>query len=135
MDTANNKQPKFRLLPYVFTLAYSIIFVQTLIIGFDRLGMVGVLVACASAYAPLGLIAGAVWRPALLPLSIVAALPATLYLAYLYGWSLKFVTTVAHGMPLVLEPLTVFVCYFIGAWTGKVIANFFTQRKLFAGQQ
>ena len=125
---------KFRLIPYVFTLSYSIIFVQALIIGFDREGMMGVFIASTCAYTPLGIIAGAAWRPRLLPLSIVAAIPVWLFLLVLYDWSIPAIVTGMVGrVPLVLEPLSVSVFYFVGTWAGKKLAAVSKQRKLFAG--
>ncbi len=135
MDSkGNHAQPTPRVLPFVFTFAYAIIFVQALIYWFDREGMTGVFIASGCAYTPLGLIAGAAWRPSLLPLSVVAATPVWVFLLVLYDWSIVAIVTGMVGrVPLVLEPLSVSLFYFVGAWAGKKLAGAFKQRKLFAG--
>ncbi len=39
---------------YIFTLAFSTVFVQALMFGYDSAGMRGVFIAAAIAYIPLG---------------------------------------------------------------------------------
>ncbi|MEK7248898.1 MAG: hypothetical protein AAB209_00605 [Bacteroidota bacterium] len=77
---------KRQVLPYFFTLAFATVFVQALMLGYDSAGMRGVFIASAIAYIPLGFFVGIVWSPRLLIASVLAGIPAWLFIFALYQW-------------------------------------------------
>lgn len=110
------------ILPYIFTLAYAIILVQVIPLGFNAAGMRGVFIATATAYVPLGLIAGSIWSVKLGVAAALAGIPAWVFIVALEKWSLvNAVTKVNEGIPVVLEPVAVSVFFLAGAWTGNRI--------------
>ncbi len=121
-------------LAYFFAFAISTVFVQALMLGYDTSGMRGVFLAAAIAYVPLGLVVGSVWSPRLLVASVLAGIPTWLFIFTLYQWSIfTALTATVESIPVVFEPLSVSVFFFIGAWVGKRLSSLFKQRKFFAG--
>ncbi len=113
-----------QLLSYIFTFAFSTIFVQALMFGYDTAGMRGVFIAGAIAYIPLGLFVGFVWSPRLLVASALAGIPTLLFIFALHQWSIvKALTTFVERLPLALEPISVSLFFLVGAWSGRKLST------------